>query len=507
MLNSRRATIQAVTVVAVVALLYSSMYLGQEIAHDAASAPWAALTAALPHIENSTGLQTPAATAQEATEDEGLFLDDNDWPVFNDRPFTTFHCLCGPPDLPEHKKSCTPLFRHAVTDAEPGKRLLYYLFTKSREAFVAMVDRFHDCAQFQDPHQRVFFWPRDGKFQVLFAKPTPRIAKTCPHRHKPAPAVTDELPRSIDLEWHVGRWFGLSLYHLLYDRGGFQMWLQRHLFREMAIQYRLLHPDGEVRLTVNNINDVEAMHTERYLKGHTLIHPVQELYNRFGRVDDYRWHQPGVRCAPWQGLGYLYISPMTYDVDWVSATNASAPWIARAVTDLHRSMAQAYPVEAALVARTDEAMIDLRGTSDFDNQQRARGIQPQTRELLAATIQHSTGMALEPFRLHEGMTLREQYAILQTHQIVVCGEGAVTGLQLLSRPNTTWIMVYNHSRPANDWRHSNFHAGVTQGIPWIRLIIFVIVNGTAGDVNVLRSMLQDPFVPGVHYIGADRFGQ
>jgi hypothetical protein len=84
----------------------------------------------------------------------------------------------------------------------------------------------------------------------------------------------------------------------------------------------------------------------------------------------------------------------------------------------------------------------------------------------------------------------------------------VTVLATLARPGTTWIVVYNHTRPRGEWRHSAFHARLAEGLPGVRMLIYMVVaHGRRAPVGPLAAADVSPFEPGVRFFGADSLGQ
>ena len=126
-----------------------------------------------------------------------------------------------------------------------------------------------------------------------------------------------------------------------------------------------------------------------------------------------------------------------------------------------------------------------------------------------------------------GTPMQHQLHALRRASLVICSEGAFHTLAPLSRPGTTWVVVYNHTRqhdlqhPWGAWKYTNFHAPMSRAFPWVRSVFYMVDNGrrdaivdpATGDVlpdATIRAFFDGrkgpPFQGGVYFVGADQHG-
>jgi hypothetical protein len=155
-------------------------------------------------------------------------------------------------------------------------------------------------------------------------------------------------------------------------------------------------------------------------------------------------------------------------------------------------------------------MFDSREpTTTFDHDQRTRGLQPALKFEFLASLAGLVGKSVTRPMGHN-YPLKTQFHWIRESSVIVGGEGALFAFMFLSKPNTTWICVYNHTRPAKSFKFTNFHAPMAHALRSIRVIFYMVDHGDRAPVDETVKKFfghGSVFKPGVYYVGpVDRFG-
>jgi hypothetical protein len=423
-----------------------------------------------------------------------------------------FECICGPDDVPAELRGCVPLFRYAITRSFNREGVIVYISDRNDpQHFTRISASLRRCTEHN------FYLP--APTHITLRSVTPAVKRVCEAQrretHRREVQETGNPHDEAIIDWHIVRRFGLTPYHVLYDGGALQMWLATAMLREHLKSVRH-NPSLTIRLRVNNFYDTlrrdewASMHD---LRGH-MLHPVQELFMMSVGAERYDIHKPGFRCAEYQVFGTPNITPMSFEVNYTKTAFPSFPVLQKMATELNGKLLARFGEAPSFSWKT--GLIDQRKTEDYDQQNRSRGIQPALEHEITRALAEHCHIDLVPFHLGSNMTLQEQFHLVRSHRLIVGGEGALFAMMIMSAPNTTWVQVYNHTRRRGTWLHSNFHAAVARGIPWVRLVILVISNKDhyAPVHELIRAIERGggfngatPFLPGVVYVGVDEFGR
>jgi hypothetical protein len=397
------------------------------------------------------------------------------------------HCLCS-------AIGCVPLMENVLTRVYKNAKLVVYLrHHNTAEVFEYL---FWKCADAGTTHivNSYWDWPwgKGIRFPVEFIAAQDLVER----------ALQDAGGEPTDnIEWYVPRDF-YSPYHILLDRGSYQLAGQLNLARAVIANAQPLPNHTNSRAVtsvgVSLFADI-AGNVERNLSV-----AVYEIFFTMAGIQRLTQNPTdALQPARWQGFGFFAGG----GVDWSYThknTKHSWPLLQAVINTTNQRLEAKYgPPPAPL----DDVIFDERKTSEYGEFRRSRGIHPELLEQLHHMVTIDLGRPWVKMTFSDRMTLEEQFNTVRRHRLFIVGEGAVTVNMMFSRPNTTWVVVYNHTRTRGEWTHASFHALQALSWPHVRLVLFTVWRSHVPLMSDLLAVLQRPWQPGVTFLGSDDDGQ
>jgi hypothetical protein len=419
------------------------------------------------------------------------------------------HCVCGPIGIVrEEEKSCVPLLENVTTDVLPKTLVTFHLDVESEEEKESLKRSFEDCMK-----RGVYIVP-EAKFE--FKVLSKEVRASCPN--------TDE-----ELQFLTWRWGGWTPYHLTYDHGLFQVRLATMQLLQFARERRGLPPPSPASGSLP-VDTSSEQPRDKPLYQSASYHVVLDLVwggdpNYQGRTPDrlppiyewwdivlkplrpFYWQKKERSCHRFYTTGDFDTSPgrTRHRRDW----DFLSPEMNQHIADLGKE------IVAGLIQRYGDAPTndkepilfeDRQTTNVFDHDFRTRGIQPALKAEFLEALEPVLGGKARTKSFHDGVSMKDQFHWIRQSRVILAGEGAFFASMHLSAPNTTWICVYNHTMPNRGWiKFTNYHATTANALPWMRLILYVIDHGKRAPVREVADILSKPFVPGVVFIGSDKY--
>ena len=296
---------------------------------------------------------------------------------------------------------------------------------------------------------------------------------------------------------------------------------------------------GLSALNMNIVMDLMYGDAPRNPKSREPIHQAWEAVLRPQRFD---WYEKGMMYAPYVALNMMTCTPQDGYARDINTKSRQILWYIRLFASaVQTSLLRRYGETPTGGQVPGHVFIEKRKIADFDRDSRARGIQPHLqaqlikglgrevpwlkraaaeRKSLSADQQltfpkawslgettTSDGLLITERQLSKEIPYKHQWYWIRSARVILAGEGAFISFMQLSAPNTTWICIFNHTKPPNEAKMSIFHAQLAPAYDYIRLIFYVIDNGVADPVSDLWPLVaKEPFEPGVFFVGADANG-
>ena len=439
--------------------------------------------------EDSLGAQRPLSAATDAAAPVPAPL-----AGIEEVRFTNVHCVCGPHGASSDEWGCVPVVENAVADVHPKINVTFECFFDPSKYQQGELERvvhvFNACrARSYFPHSpHVFLFRLAGESRSYQSTCGDlRTAKTVADGHGPR-GVRDEIV------FLIVRWNNWVPFHNLFDHGLFQVWmgwLTVKKFVEESLGKSLLPNPG-----AHIVDDLSGWWTDPKPA-------VHELWLRLLQPSYFLWQLPLRSCSSYYVVGDLRASTSGYMKHRHNFPSRALLSYLRNMSLITNERLVAQYGDVPFSDKTPLMVEDRPVTNSFDAEQRSRGIQPHLRNELLAALEPVVGPHVVR-RFYAELPLKVQYHYIRSSKVILTSEGSFMAFLFLSRPNTTWICVYNHTRPPREWMYSNWHAPGAVAFDWIRVVFYVIDHGNREPMRVLveRFFAPDkPFVPGVFYLG------
>ena len=420
-----------------------------------------------------------------------------------DKPpkYTHVHCVCGPQGVSAAEHGCVPVVENALITVEPRVRVTFTAFFRPNVSLADQEEREIEILkkQFADCRARSYFPTASTTF--VFA--TNSRKEKADNYYQACERV--QAPVYHEVLFLIVRWGGWTPFHNLFDHGLFQVWMGwltvKKFVEDLA---KVAKSRSDLLLTTPAIHVVQCM-----MGFQPPFPPIHELWLRVLKPRVFQWMEETSHCSAFAVVGdlpastsgnhrhldHLFVSPgLQYYLRYMASLTTMA--LIDAYGD--RPFSELTPV-----------MYDNREVlNGFDHDQRSRGLQPQLKKEFESVLDRLVGKGVSRTMSAE-ISLKDQFHWIRSSRVIVGGEGALFAFMFLSRPNTTWICVYNHTRPPKSFKFTNFHAPAAHALSWIRVIFYMIDHGMRVPVDeALTRFFPTPasFTSGVYYVGSDRFG-
>jgi hypothetical protein len=409
--------------------------------------------------------------------------------------FTDVHCVCGPAGVSQEELGCVPVVENAVADIHPKVNVTFECFFAPDKDPDAELRRLRSA--FESCRARSYFPISQHVF--LFAPgPQRPVHEICAELQtsKGVADNTDESGMRHEVSFLIVRWNNWVPFHNLFDHGLFQVWMGWFTVKkyiEERLGKRVLDQPG-----AHIVDDLSGWFTDPKPAVHTLwlqlLNPAYFLWQRQMRT-----------CSAFHVVGDLRASTsgyMRHGHDFPSP--ALLGYLREMGAVINRNMISVYgDVHDRDVSSTPILVEDRPVTNSFDAEQRSRGIQPHLRRELLDVLVPAVGPSVVR-QFSDRVPMGTQFLHIRSSRVILTSEGSFMAFMMLSRPNTTWICVYNHTRPRGEWMYSNWHAPGAMAFNWMRVIFYVIDHGNREPAQSIVDRFfspGQPFVPGVFYVG------